>query len=433
MDTATVRESARTASGGTELFRMEKSVMTKANFDELSAVSGDRVPEALLQFICYEHQWNLFGYGRLDPAEFARLFRFSRSFLLGRHEDPYQLRLRRTLKGGGARNLRRRSAVEIPQEEILCTNRIENALFILANYALNVTSTSVQEDNTLVRRFGFLRVIESFSLVQDGRTGKIVYTYKLDDKFRRNLSSLYLTASRESLVSLRRSGLGALYVFLLRLRDALFAEGRTATLPDRTPGFDYLCSLASVPAYPEIKYRKRDLRRALAKVRESTELDFDVEWVRAGGRERYTPLFLFRPEGSAGPVPAESGAARARRLSERVDIAVLEFKHNLVETCPLPSDRLSPAAEDFFFAWIRRTDAGTLRMITFALEKTFVNIGSGIPGDIPARVRLFSLYAQSRGREGFDVWLRELFGGYHGFSVPGFRCIDGGSAGTPDA
>ena len=72
-------------------------------------------------------------------------------------------------------------------------------------------------------------------------------------------------------------------------------------------------------------------------------------------------------------------------------------------------------------------------MIAFALEKTFVNIGSGIPPDIPARVRLFSLYAESRGREGFDAWLRELFGGNHGFSVPGFRCVDDGSSGTADA
>ena len=43
---------------------------------------------------------------------------------------------------------------------------------------------------------------------------------------------------------------------------------------------------------------------------------------------------------------------------ERVDVAVLEFKHNLVDACPLPADRLSPAAEDFFFAWIRRTEPG---------------------------------------------------------------------------
>ena len=34
------------------LFRMEKSVMTKSNFDGLSEVSGDNIPEALLEYIC---------------------------------------------------------------------------------------------------------------------------------------------------------------------------------------------------------------------------------------------------------------------------------------------------------------------------------------------------------------------------------------------
>lgn len=408
-----------------ELFRMEKSVMTKGNFDELGLVSGDRIPEALLEFICYEHQYNIFGYGVLDPVEFARMFHFSHRFLIGKHDSPYQLQLRKIV---GKANLisdrrARRAVGGVCPEEFLCESRIENALFILANYALSVTSTAVLEDNSLIRQCGFLRVLEEFTMVQDGRTGKVTYLYKLDDKFRRNLSSLYLTTRRDSLVALRKSGLGALYVFLLKLREALLSEGRCSTTPDRTPAFEYLCGLAGIHG-SEPKYRKRDLNRTMRKLNEETELEFTVSWVCGAGRERYTPLFTFRAPDDMSLLQPDSRYMKVCRTRERIDIAVVEFKHNLVSVCPFKGNRYSSDAEDFFYEWIRSEREEDRRLFAFALENTFVNIGSGIPGDVPARVSLFCHHARMKGKEGFDIWIRDIFTGYQGFTVPPFRCID---------
>lgn len=409
-----------------ELFRMEKSVMTKSNFDELGMVSGDAIPEALLEYICYEHQYNIFGYGMLDPVEFARMFRFSYNYLTGKHDSPYQFQLRKILKRSSAvRNRRLRlPAGRVPVMDVICESRIENALFILANYALDITSTAVLEDQTLVRQFGFLRVLDSFTMIQDGRTGKVRYAYKLADNFRRNLSSMYLTTSRDSLVSLRRSGLGALYVFLLKLRDALFASGRTSTDVATTPDFEYLCNLAGVPAYDDPKYRKRDLNQALKKVQKKTEIDFTVEWVRGSGRQKYTPLFFFSERCGVPVSTPDSRYVRVCRDRERVDIAVHEFKHNLVEACPFDGKRYSSRAEDFFFEWIRSEDPEQFRLMAYALEKTFVNIGCGIPADIGGRIRVFQQLARVRPRSSFDDWLREIFNGQFGYSVPAFRCIE---------
>lgn len=407
------------------LFRMEKSVMTKGNFDELSCVSGDNIPEALLEYICYEHQYNIFGYGLLDPAEFAEKFKFSLNYLKGLHPEPYQKQLRKiTSDGQQRRNYRLRlSGGSIPQEDIFCGTRIENALFILANYSLNVTSTSVLEDQTLVRQYGFLRVLESFTLIQDGRTGKITYAYKLDDKFRRNLSSMYLTTSRDSLVALRKSGLGALYVFLLKLRDALFSEGRTDTMVDNTPEFDYLCNLAGISANADPKYRKRDLNRAISKISGSTELQFRVEWIFGRGRERYTPLFHFNASNTQ-VVVANDRFAKIIRDRERVSIAVHEFKHNLVDVCPFNGNRYSPDAEDFFFSWIRKESPEADGLVRYALEKTFINLGCGIPVDLHERVRMFRFYSIRSSRNEFSSWLRQIFSGGNGFNMPVFRCRD---------
>lgn len=409
-----------------ELFRMEKSVMTKANFDEMSLVSGDNIPEALLEYICYEHQYNIFGYGILDPAEFAKEFRFSVNHLMGRHPEPYQFQLRKiAMKGQAAQNKRLRlSSGVIGQENLICSSRLENALFILANYALNITSTSVLEDQTLIRQYGFLRVLEQFTLIQDGKTGKVFYAYKLDDKFRRNLSSMYLTTRRDSLVALRKCGLGPLYVFLLKLRDALFAEGKTATEVGTSPAFEYLCELSGIPEGSEPKYRKRNLNQALSRLRKETELDFRIEWVFGGANERYTPIFTFIPDPSQVVAAADNRFAKICRERERIDIAVHEFKHNLVEVCPLGDKRYSRDAEEFFYSWIRSEGTETEGLIRYALERTFVNLGCGIPLDIVERVKLFRFYASRRGNLEIDSWLRELFSGSHGFSVPVFKCKD---------
>ncbi len=403
-----------------EQFRMEKSVLTKANFDELSMISGDRIPEALLQYICYEHQWNVFGYGVLDPSVFANSFRFSGNYLLSAHENPYQLQLRKILKNGirKVNRLKARSSHK-GQDEFICANRLENALFILANYQLNVTSTSVIDDRILVRQIGFLRVIESFAMIQDLKTGKILYTYRLNDNFRRNLSSLYLTAKRGSFISLRRSGLGVLYTFLLTLRDAVFAKGRSSTEINNTPDFEHLCSLADISQNKEPKYRKRDLNLAFDKIRKVTELEFDVEWVKGDGIERYVPLLHFIP---SLDFTSES-VANVRRYNERISVAVLEFKHNLAEICPYPGNRFDSEAEKYFYSWLKTDNPEEIRSIRFALEKTFVNLGCGIPGDIAQRVSYMQHLASCKDPEDIDRWLSLIFSdNSRKFQIPKFHC-----------
>lgn len=411
-------------SGG-ELFRMEKSVMTKDNFLDLSSVSGDTISEALLEYICYEHQYNIFGYGILDPIDFANKFRFSTKYLFGLHPSPYQKKIQENFFNNSSRgNLRQRIYSDVKSSELICGSRIENALYILANFPLHVTSTAVLEDQTLIRQYGSLRVLEQFAIIQDGKTGKITYAYKLDDKFRRNLTSMYLTTRLDSLAALRKTGLGILYVFLLKLRDALFSEGRTQTYVGNTPAFDYLCSLADIPEYDEAKYRKRDLNKAFKRISADTELQFSVNWEYGNGKERYTPVFIFQPaEGDIVGTGCQT-YVKICRERERIDIAVHEFIHNLVEVCPFSGNRASAEAEDFFFGWIKSTDPQQELLIRYALEKTFVNIGCGIPRDIPDRIKLFRFYAERRPRNEFQSWIREIFIGSHGFSVPVFKCID---------
>lgn len=421
-----------------ERFRMERSVVSKNNFDLLKNISKDRIPETLLEYICYEHQYNVFGYGVLDPEQFARRFHFAPSFLREIHEDPYQIRVRgvRAEKENRRKRLPAKEAAKTTtdalspfvEEEgkgqgISCFTRLENALYVLANFPLDVTATEVLDDRSLVRKYTSLRVLKSFSYIQDAVTGKICYTYELEPDFRRNLSSLYLSVDINSLVRLRRSGLGALYLFLVKVRDAVFHEGKSCTEPG-FPAFDYLCRLADIPDYAgNMKYRKRDLKARLKKIADNTELRFSVDWLPDGSGEKYAPVLYFLPELGQAVGGPDSGLEKSRRDNERLLVACSEFKYNLAQACGYKKSPHTPEAEDFFFEWIRRDDDEAVAQIRTALAKTFINLSYTIPEDLSKRIELFCWHASREDRSAFDKWLPEVFTGNH-FSFPRIRRID---------
>lgn len=419
----------------TDRFRMEQSVVSKTNFDLLKNISKDRIPETLLEYICYEHQYNVFGFGVLDPEAFARRFHFSASFLREQHEDPYQIRVRGIQMDKTDR--RRRlpiAAASAPFSEetgkgkdISCFTRLENALYVLANYPLEVTTTLVIDNKALIRKYTSLRILKSFSYVQDTTSGKILYTYELEPDFRRNLSSLYLSVDINSLVRLRKSGLGGLYLFLVKVRDAIFHDGRSCTEPGR-PTFDHLCGLADIPDYNgNKKYRKRDLRARLKKVAANTDLNFTVDWLPDGSGERYVPVLYFTPE--LGQIVGGSSAAleKKRRENEKILVACSEFKYNLAQACAYGRALHSAEAEDYFFEWIRHDDEETVGQMRTSLAKTFINLGYAVPTDIGKRIELFCWYVTRERREDFDKWLPEIFSGNHGFTFPKARKIGSGN------
>jgi len=420
---------------------MEQSVVSKTNFDLLKNISKDRIAETLLEYICYEHQYNVFGFGVLDPEQFAKRFHFSSTFLRERHQDPYQIRVRgiQTEKTDRRKRLSREGDVEAPDEadgvspfaeergkgkDVSCFSRLENALYILANFPLDVTTTSVVENRTLIRRYESLRVLKSFSYVQDTVTGKILYTYELEPDFRRNLSSLYLSVDINSLIRLRKSGLGALYLFLVKVRDATFHEGKSCTDPGR-PDFDYLCELADIPGYNgTMKYRKRDLKNYLKKISDNTDLKFNVDWQADGSGEKYTPVLYFLPELGQVVGGPNSVLQKRKRENERILVACSEFKYNLAQACAYGRALHSSAAEDFFFEWIRRDDDNAVGQMRTALAKTFINLGYAVPVDLASRIELFCWYASREKREDFDKWLPDIFSGNHGFVFPKVRKIE---------
>ena len=398
-----------------DFFRMERSVMSRNNMANLYAAAGDRIAESIIQFICYEHQYNVFGYGMLDPEEFGKRFEYSRQYLFGKHANPFQRHLNAITAENERKNVRSRQKEEYGNNEIICENRIENAFFLLANFPLYVYSTSVasgpNNDRYLVRNYMSLRILKQFSILQNQKTGKIKYVYKLDDDFQRNLSTYYLNMKVNSLVALRPSGFGSLYSFLVTFRDALFAEGKTSCTLDDAPDFDKLCKLANIDTNKENRFQKRDLNRAFDIIKRETELDFTVEWTgKKNNKQKYAPIFNFILPNGVHLYDSKGHASRLIRGEERARVAAIEFKHELFRACPI-GDRFTQQAEDRFFEWIKDGKPETLENIRMALANTCVNISSYIPSNMDERIKFFHEQANSNPKEDFDKWIVKLFDG----------------------
>ena len=381
---------------------MDRSIITKENIDNLFKMTGNHIAESIVYDICYEHQYNVFGFGIIDPEEFGKKYGFRLDLLQKQNEKPYQQKVL-GVNTNEKTNRRKREEEYKP----VYTNNIENALFTLSYMPLMVMNTIVEKNTRkLVRKIQPLRILKNFYIEQDRITGKTIYAYQLDEDFRRNLATYYLTTSTQSLINLRKSGLGPLYHHLLRLREALFAKNMTSTTPEDTPTFAYLCSLAKVNTDLKPKFLKSKLNAKLNKIIQETELDFEVEWIANGEKEKYTPLFHFNPK--VGEVIGADGyAIQAIKREEKLDVAVTELKIGLTIACPYRSYEQMKNADKYFFEWLANDNDKLRKILTSTLINTFVNIAATtIPDDIDKRVEYLIFCAKYKDKKDYDHWIQ---------------------------
>ena len=377
-----------------DIFRMERSILNKKNIDTLNRISENDIPEHLLYYISYEHQYNIFGYGIIDPESFAMLFGYSSLELKRKHPNPFQRQLKIIAEGEKRKSLRTRKGNEIKNDEIVCDTKLENALFILSNFPLRLTSTTIVDNAYLVRSQETFLVLDNFTIIQDIKTGKVHYLYHVNDKFRRNLSTFYQNMSLNSLINLRGTKATKLYRHILAFRDALFAQGMSSNTPETAPDFDYLCELAEISKNLLPKYRKDKLKTALNKIATLTELKFKYEWVKGSKeKEKYTLILHF--DTTFGDIPLLNSLTHtqeSKKRSDKINIVVNEFKHNLYNLCPLRENRYSDTAKQDFHRWLMsldNEDEKTVQDLCLELKLAFVNAGCKSPNLLESRINNF--------------------------------------------
>ncbi|MDR0619836.1 MAG: hypothetical protein LBG17_08070 [Bacteroidales bacterium] len=262
----------------------------------------------LLYYFCEVYQYNIFGFGILDPDEFAVKYQLDKSNLKRKAKDPVQLQGKTEAE---IKAMYDRQSKD-PSFRVF-DSVMENALYILLSRNIVLARGGrkvIQGEREVVYdKLTSVQVLKELMVVFAKRRGseKVLYHYTLNPDIIGNLTEYFLVSSKDNLINLRGNKTERLYLFLANLRDSLYMHHQTSTTIENTPSFAELCKIADVDTVyksgaksgsdKDPKYIKRDLKRKLdylIKYNKDKSFSFSYRFVsRPGHRWAYVCLFDF--------------------------------------------------------------------------------------------------------------------------------------------
>jgi hypothetical protein len=272
------------------LIRIDRNVIHNIDklfdlFDIGNDSMDDNLLRAIIYYICFNYQHNLFTYTIFDPHDFAREMNYTMAYLRAKHPQPLF-----------SENLKKKTKEEQDYHfanNLPCyTNNIENALYtlwtkeVLFNYGAKFFNDTDKETTFTAHQNTRMFILRNLQLttIYSGKTkqSKTVYSIELDDRFIHNLTKYFIRSNKSTLIELRKSKLDILYLKILQHREqaALTKEPKIIF-----KNFETLCRWAGVPQNKkngdviEPKKRKQLVINAFATIKERTDLDFMLTFV----------------------------------------------------------------------------------------------------------------------------------------------------------
>ena len=330
-----------------DLIRVDKNFAH--NIMDFSMFQEDKLlVKSLIYYFCWTYEKNIFGFGTLDPYDFAAKFGFTPNYLRSRHPNPKQLQGKKDKEVKKLYDIQRVN----PSERVYDTF-LENALFRLRTETVYFSNGGkvFESDGSSrhIAKIGEIRFLKDFEVtITKTRSGqkKIVYTYELDPNFIDNLTSYYMKANQEAVKALRKPGLDDLYLYIKNLKENLFLKKEYIA----TPSFNLLCKLAHIND-KEPKQRKKKLNKSMDRVKEFNDLDIDDFFWTKGENMRYAyqPVIHYKKlfEGTRDDKVIKN---------ERFDIFTQNLMHELLNTFrkKYPKWYDSLEREDNFLKWLQK-------------------------------------------------------------------------------
>lgn len=379
-------------------FRIDKYLVNEINgfnsqirlFNGGAEGPDDKLIRNIIYSVASDYEHNLMGFGQLDPAQFAKSWKYDPAFLRRRVDNPYQLSLMTEAEVAQYRIFAQ--AGKSPDGEKYWDSRLENALFILSTRPISFDrygefsrSGDNEQEKVEVRSHASFTLFSNLSSVTRGH-GKTIYTYTLNENFERNLTRYYIRGEKESLLDLRATGLDSLYLYLVNLRTNLAINKVSITTPGELPDFEYLCHMAGIRKTTDggapvpMKERKRQLAAALARIDKTTELHLKVEWVSlGGGRDRFVPVINFGTAHLLG-MDTTWGAGKIAQWKEQTSIQQQFLMRSLLDMYKKICGRglFLPEDEARFREWAVCPDLNRKEKET-ALRMAYIGIFRQIP------------------------------------------------------
>ncbi|MDR2916532.1 MAG: hypothetical protein LBV74_17175 [Tannerella sp.] len=356
-----------------DLIRIDKNIAKNVdiltdNQDKLKGLSNEdkNLIKNIIYFLCLKRQNDIFGFGRLDPYEFARDFGYNPKSFWRKHPDPVQL--------NGLNNDEKERLYELQQQDFkhhIYDSVFENALYWLHTNVLQFKRGGKDvvinnETVSFVESKSYVLLPEISIFMRNEGKNKYFYTYTVDNKFIENLSLYYLNCNRQSLIALRKSSTDDLYVFLSNVRASIVEELRNskASAYNGSINFEFLCNVAQISRFTKTdiegnesvkeipaKKRKQLLINALRRINDETECKFEVTWKKKTATDRwaYLPVFDFKIEEKEKISHTDNQV----KIEEKADIFRQNLGHDLWELFK----RVSVEREESdFFKWLRDSE-----------------------------------------------------------------------------
>ncbi|MDR2449534.1 MAG: hypothetical protein LBD52_06205 [Prevotellaceae bacterium] len=289
------------------LIRIDKNIAHNIDlFISIDSISNEdkALIKSLIYYFCFSRQTDLFGFGILDPKQFAAALNYKEGYLRKKHPNPLQLQKLTTEE----KNLLYEQEKRNPAVKIF-DSCLENALYILHTTALRFSRTAkevVFEKNTTKYTNiskAYILLPELITTTVKGKgSPKIFFNYDINKNFITNLSLYFLKFNKEALITLRRAGLDDLYLYLKNFKETLQEKLKTSTEIDRSLNFNHLCKIARIPLqkkdgseFENPRDIKQKLIHAFNVINKQTDLKFSVTWAKTtpNTRWKYLPLFFF--------------------------------------------------------------------------------------------------------------------------------------------
>lgn len=169
--------------------------------------------KSLILYFSFNFQKNLFGFSTLDPAHFCKVMRHGEENVKRKHPNPIFHEVSGRSKEESERL--QKEFGRVSKYRIL-DSRLENALLIL-KYEKTLDTYMTKDEFADIISLKDFRYIEELDVIikKTGKTEKLNYQYKLNEKFEFNLKKFFFNAQINHYNTLRESNLGDWYLKIL--------------------------------------------------------------------------------------------------------------------------------------------------------------------------------------------------------------------------
>ena len=243
--------------------RIDKNIAY--NIIEINKVEDTQtqiIIKALLIYFSYSYQSDLFGYGMLDPYDFARRLNIDKDVLFKKHPNPKFLQ-DQTMS---AKQLydRERNNKKYNSDTRVWDSYLENALYIMVTTPIfeEYRSTDDEREYVGLKNHILIREIRLYPLkANQGRTQKLFYKYKLDEYFERNLRKFFLQIDFKGFTQAKKKGVDNIYLAVLNIVNSHKRKGTNKHFFRLNDLLDYF----NISKDIEIRYQKRKAKRSIKK------------------------------------------------------------------------------------------------------------------------------------------------------------------------